>query len=80
MFQAFDMTNGDVVMTVFPIFGRTGFAWVIGAMLYGVPNGSANFEASNALRRNKEFRARDDDKCSFDHGVDDAVGSSGNAP
>jgi acyl-CoA synthetase (AMP-forming)/AMP-acid ligase II len=50
MFQAFDMTNGDVVMTVFPIFGRTGFAWVIGAMLYGVPNVLANFEASNALR------------------------------
>jgi acyl-CoA synthetase (AMP-forming)/AMP-acid ligase II len=44
MFQAFDMTRDDVVMTVFPIFGRTGFARIIGAMLYGVPNVLANFE------------------------------------
>ena len=26
MFQAFDMTRADVVMTVFPMFGRVGFA------------------------------------------------------
>ena len=50
-FQAFDMTRDDVVMTVFPIFGRTGFAWIIGAMLYGVPNVLANFEPNEILRR-----------------------------
>ena len=51
MFQAFDMTRDDVVMTVFPIFGCTGFAWIIGAMLYGVPNVLANFEPNEILRR-----------------------------
>jgi acyl-CoA synthetase (AMP-forming)/AMP-acid ligase II len=50
MFQAFDMTRADVVMTVFPIFGRTGFAWIIGSMLYGIPNVLANFEPNEAVR------------------------------
>ncbi len=50
MFQTFDMTRADVVMTVFPIFGRTGFAWIVGSMLYGIPNVLANFEPNEALR------------------------------
>jgi acyl-CoA synthetase (AMP-forming)/AMP-acid ligase II len=50
MFQAFDMTRADIVMTVFPIFGRTGFAWIVGSMLYGIPNVLANFEPGEALR------------------------------
>ena len=50
MFQAFDMTRADIVMTVFPIFGRTGFAWIVGSMLYGIPNVLANFEPNEALR------------------------------
>jgi acyl-CoA synthetase (AMP-forming)/AMP-acid ligase II len=50
MFQAFDMTSADVVMTVFPIFGRVGFAWIVGSMLYGIPNVLANFEPNEALR------------------------------
>ena len=44
------MTRADVVMTVFPIFGRTGFAWIIGSMLYGIPNVLANFQPNEAVR------------------------------
>lgn len=50
MFQAFDMTRRDVAMTVFPAFGRVGFAWIAGSMLYGVPNVLANFEPNEVLR------------------------------
>jgi fatty-acyl-CoA synthase len=50
MFQAFDLTGADVVMTVFPIFGRVGFAWIVGSMLYGVLNVLANFEPNEAIR------------------------------
>jgi len=31
-------------MTVFPAFGRVGFAWIAGAILYGIPNVLVNFE------------------------------------
>jgi acyl-CoA synthetase (AMP-forming)/AMP-acid ligase II len=37
MFHAFDLTRRDVAMTVFPCFGRVGFAWFLGAILYGIP-------------------------------------------
>lgn len=50
MFQAFDMTRRDVAMTVFPAFGRVGFAWIAGAVLYGIPNVLANFEPNDVLR------------------------------
>jgi fatty-acyl-CoA synthase len=50
VFPSFDMTKRDVVMTVFPIFGRVGFAWVVGSVLYGVPNLLVNFEPSDVLR------------------------------
>jgi acyl-CoA synthetase (AMP-forming)/AMP-acid ligase II len=50
LFQAFDMTRRDVAMTVFPAFGRVGFAWIAGAVLYGIPNVLANFEPSEVLR------------------------------
>jgi acyl-CoA synthetase (AMP-forming)/AMP-acid ligase II len=50
MFQAFDMTRADVVMTVFPMFGRVGFAWVAGAIFYGIPHVLANFEPNEVLR------------------------------
>ena len=49
VFPAFDMTRRDVVMTVFPIFGRVGFAWVMASLLYGVPNVLANFEPDDVL-------------------------------
>ena len=50
IFPEFDITRRDVVMTVFPIFGRVGFAWIIGSVLYGIPNVLANFEANEVLR------------------------------
>jgi acyl-CoA synthetase (AMP-forming)/AMP-acid ligase II len=50
MFPQFDLTRRDVIMTVFPIFGRVGFAWIIASFLYGIPNVLANFEASQVLR------------------------------
>lgn len=50
MFQAFDMTRRDVAMTVFPAFGRVGFAWIVGSILYGIPNVLANFEPNEVLR------------------------------
>jgi acyl-CoA synthetase (AMP-forming)/AMP-acid ligase II len=49
VFTAFDMTRDDIVMTVFPIFGRVGFSWIIGSLLYGVPNVLANFEPDAVL-------------------------------
>jgi acyl-CoA synthetase (AMP-forming)/AMP-acid ligase II len=50
IFQAFDMTRHDVAMTVFPAFGRVGFAWIAVAVLYGIPNVLANFEPNEVLR------------------------------
>ena len=50
MFGAFDMTRHDVAMTVFPAFGRVGFAWIAGAILYGIPNVLVNFEPNEVLR------------------------------
>lgn len=50
MFQSFDLSRRDVAMTVFPAFGRVGFAWIMGAMLYGIPNVLANFEPKEVLR------------------------------
>jgi acyl-CoA synthetase (AMP-forming)/AMP-acid ligase II len=49
VFTAFDMTRDDIVMTVFPIFGRVGFSWIIGSLLYGVRNVLANFEPEAVL-------------------------------
>lgn len=50
MFQTFDMTRRDVAMTVFPAFGRVGFAWIAASILYGIPNVLANFEPNEVLR------------------------------
>jgi len=50
MFQTFDLSRRDVAMTVFPAFGRVGFAWIFGAILYGIPNVLANFEPNEVLR------------------------------
>ncbi|MAS42016.1 MAG: o-succinylbenzoate--CoA ligase [Rhodobacteraceae bacterium] len=49
MFRAFDLSGGDVTMTVFPAFGRVGFAWIAAAILHRIPNVLANFEAGAAL-------------------------------
>lgn len=50
MFTAFEMTRQDVAMTIFPAFGRVGFAWIAGAILHGIPNVLANFEPNEVLR------------------------------
>lgn len=49
MFTAFDMTRHDVVMTVFPAFGRVGLAWILGAIMFGVPNVLTNFAPGRVL-------------------------------
>lgn len=49
MFAAFDMTRHDVVMTVFPAFGRVGLAWILGAIMFGVPNVLTNFAPDRVL-------------------------------
>lgn len=49
MFMAFDMSRQDVAMTVFPAFGRVGLAWILGAMLFGVPNVLCNFAPDRVL-------------------------------
>jgi fatty-acyl-CoA synthase len=48
--QAVEISRRDVVLTVFPMFGRVGFGWSIGSMLYGVPNVLANFEPREVAR------------------------------
>lgn len=50
MFLSFDTTRQDVFMTVFPMFGRVGFAWAVGSVIYGVRNVLANFDAGETLR------------------------------
>ncbi|MDF2233629.1 AMP-binding protein [Albimonas sp. CAU 1670] len=50
MFIGFDCSPRDVMMTVFPAFGRVGFAWIGAAAVYGVPNVLMNFEPAAVLR------------------------------
>ena len=47
---AFDMTGRDVVMTVFPMFGRVGVAWMITSVVFGIANVLVNFEPATVLR------------------------------
>ena len=73
MFQIFDMTRRDVTMTVFPAFGRVGFAWIAGSILYGIPHvaGELRTEGSTAPDCH---RTRDDLQPGSDHGGDAAAG------
>ncbi|MBU6272627.1 MAG: AMP-binding protein [Betaproteobacteria bacterium] len=41
--DGFDLSRRDVVMTVFPMFGRVGFAWTLGAAMFGLKNVLMNF-------------------------------------
>ena len=50
MFAAFDMTSHDVILTVFPAFGRVGFAWIAAGVLFGVRNVLMDFHPAEALR------------------------------
>ena len=47
---SFDLTRRDVVLTVFPVFGRVGVAWLTISVIYGIPNVLANFEPGEALK------------------------------
>ena len=48
-FQALDLSSRDTVMTVFPMYGRVGFAWAAGCAMYGITNVIADFEADTVL-------------------------------
>lgn len=50
MFHAHGMTEKDVALTVFPMFGRVGFGWAMASAMYGVRNVLANFEPAAVLR------------------------------
>lgn len=50
MLNAFDMARQDVVLTVFPMYGRVGFCWLASGLMYGHRNVIANFDAGEALR------------------------------
>ena len=49
MLSALDMTRRDVVMTVFPMFGRVGFAWIVASTMYGTKNVLMNFDPHECL-------------------------------
>jgi len=48
--SAFDLSRRDVVLSVFPMFGRVGFAWAAGSVMFGIRNVLTNFEPETALR------------------------------
>lgn len=50
MAHAFDLSGRDVVLTVFPMFGRVGFCWMAFSVMYGIRNVLMNFDAAQALR------------------------------
>ena len=48
--DSFDLSRRDVVLTVFPMYGRVGFAWALGSAMYGLKNVLMNFEPAECLR------------------------------
>lgn len=50
MFHAHGLSESDVAMTVFPMFGRVGFGWALGTVMYGVRNVIAAFDPDETLR------------------------------
>jgi acyl-CoA synthetase (AMP-forming)/AMP-acid ligase II len=50
MFESFDTTSRDVFMTVFPAFGRVGYAWIAAGLQFGARNVLVDFNAAEALR------------------------------
>lgn len=49
-FDAMDVSRRDAVLSVFPMFGRVGFAWAACSVMYGMRNVLANFDPQSALR------------------------------
>ena len=50
MFHAHHMRYEDVLMTVFPMYGRVGFGWLVAGVAYGCLNVLVNFEPAQVLR------------------------------
>lgn len=50
MFLALGMSWQDVALTIFPMFGRVGFAWTAASMIYGIRHVIANFDAGRTLQ------------------------------
>lgn len=50
MFIAYEMTSRDVILTAFPAFGRVGFAWIAGGVIFGARNVLMDFHPTEALR------------------------------
>jgi len=44
-----DLKKSDVILTVFPMFGRVGFAWTAGGILSGAKNVIMNFNPQQVL-------------------------------
>lgn len=51
-----DLSQKDVVLSVFPMYGRVGFAWIGFSVMYGIRNVLLNFEPEAALRLIEEER------------------------
>ena len=54
--EALDVSQRDVLMTVFPAFGRVGYAWLAAGALYGARNVLLDFQPAEALRRIEDER------------------------
>lgn len=50
MFEPYDMSRHDVIMTVFPAFGRVGYAWIVAGLLFGARNVIMDFHPAEFLR------------------------------
>lgn len=49
-FSSLELSRRDVVLSVFPMFGRVGFGWAACSVMFGIRNVLANFEPETALR------------------------------
>ena len=45
-FNAMDLSSKDTVLTVFPMFGRVGFAWILGTLAVGARNVLHSFDVN----------------------------------
>jgi fatty-acyl-CoA synthase len=56
MFTAMEVTSRDTFLTVFPMFGRVGYAWAAAGLYFGARNVIANFEPGRVLQLIDEER------------------------
>ncbi|WP_188612343.1 class I adenylate-forming enzyme family protein [Chelatococcus reniformis] len=50
MFASYDATSRDTFLTIFPAFGRVGYAWIAAGLMFGARNILMDFDAGEALR------------------------------